>query len=104
MVVCVIKYTERGDEKSVAQIIPAAGSFVDRPLEAKTWLLTTEGSEDVEGVVLEFKGQVYNDKRQRTVIELSCDQSVEVSIPRGMKLIGRLEVRGLDRLMRVFCD
>ena len=105
MVVCVIKYTERGDEKSIAQIIPAAGSFVNRPLEAKTSLLTTAGSEDVDGVVLEFKGQVYNDKRQRTVIELSCDQSVEVPRPsRQLKLIGRLKVRGLDRLMRVFCD
>jgi hypothetical protein len=105
MIVCVIKYTERGDEKSIAQIIPAAGSFVDRPLEAKTSLLTTAGSEDVEGVVLEFKGQVYNDKRQRTVIELSCDHSVEVPRPpRGMWLTGRLEVPGLDRLMRVFCD
>lgn len=79
--VCVIKYTERGDEKSVAQIIPAAGSWTDRPLEAKTSLLRTAGSDDVEGVILEFKGQVYNDLRQRTIIELTCDQSEEVPAP-----------------------
>ena len=104
MVVCVIKYTERGDERSVTQIIPAAGTFTDRPLEAKTSLLTTEGSEDVEGVVLEFKGQVYDDIRQRTIIEMNCDQSVEVSPPLEIRINRRLGVQSLDRLMRVFCD
>ena len=81
-----IKYTERGNDRSVAQIIPTAGTFTDRPLEAKTSLLTTAGSDDVEGVILEFKGQVYDDIRQRTIIELTCDQSVEVpnSLSRGV--------------------
>jgi hypothetical protein len=102
IVVCVIKYTERDDEKSVVQIIPAAGSFADRPLEAKTSLLTTVGSEDIQGVVLEFKGQVYNDKRQHTIIELACDQSVEVSGLRGYEANWRLEFHVLNRLMRVF--
>ena len=36
---------------------------------------------DVQGVVLEFRGQYFNEVRQRTVIELSCDHSVDVPYP-----------------------
>src|ERR1700686_4567731 len=56
MVVCVIKYNQRGDERTVTQIIPVAGTFPSQGLEAKTSLL--EGTEgQVDGVRVELHGK-----------------------------------------------
>jgi hypothetical protein len=78
--VCIIKYNQRDKEKSVLQIIPAAGDFPS--LDANTSLLkSTDSDLDVEGVKVEFHGDVYQDRKQTTVIELICDRSLDVCPP-----------------------
>lgn len=72
-----IKYSQRDNEKNILQTIPAAGEFPS--LDAKTSLLkSTDSDDDVEGVKVEFHGDVYQDEKQTTVIELICDHSVDV--------------------------
>jgi hypothetical protein len=70
----VIRYTQKGDEKSVWQIIPVAGTFPSLSLDDKTALL----ADGVQGVRIEFHGQVYQEQRQSSIIEMLCDQSVDV--------------------------
>lgn len=80
--VCVIKYNQRDNEKSISQIIPVAGTFPSHSLDAKTSLLGGEGSdENVYGVRIELHGKEYKERQQSTIIELSCDHSIEV-LPR----------------------
>ena len=76
--VCAIKYNQRGDDKTVIQIIPVAANFGDKGLNAKTSLLPTAETSQVEGVRVELHGPAYNEQDQSTVIELTCDRSVEV--------------------------
>jgi hypothetical protein len=76
--VCVIKYNQRDDERTVTQIIPVAGSFPSHSLDAKTSLIQTTSSDEIDGVRVELHGQVYLDQQQSAVIELSCDKSIEV--------------------------
>ena len=76
--VCVIKYNQREKEKTVSQVIPVAGTFPSHSLDAKTTLLKSTGSEQVEGVRVELHGDEYRDQRQSTIIELSCDHDQDV--------------------------
>jgi hypothetical protein len=76
----VIKYNQREKEKSVSQVIPVAGTFPSHSLDAKTTLLKSAGSEEVEGVKVELHGEEYLGQRQSTVIELSCDHDQDVSL------------------------
>jgi len=80
-VVCAIKYTQRGDAKTISQIIPVAGTFPSHPLESKTSLLTGTTETEVNGVRLELHGPVYQDQRQSAIIDLTCDTSVDVPTP-----------------------
>jgi hypothetical protein len=72
----VIKYNQRDDEKTVTQIIPVAGNFAGHDLDAKTSLL--QHADVIDGVRVELHGQVYRDQQQSAVIELSCDNTIEV--------------------------
>jgi hypothetical protein len=63
------------------QIIPVAGTFPSHSLDAKTSLLRTAESEEVDGVRVELHGQVYQDQPQSAILELSCDKTVEVALP-----------------------
>lgn len=72
-----IKYNQRDDERTVTQIIPVAGNFAGHDLDAKTSLL--QPADVIDGVRVELHGQVYRDQQQSSVIELSCDNTVEVS-------------------------
>jgi hypothetical protein len=76
LAVCAIKYTERGDETNIAQIIPVAGTYPSSAIQAKTSLLS--GTSDVDGVRVELHGQIYLDQRQSAIIELTCDNTVDV--------------------------
>jgi Autophagy-related protein 27 len=76
LAVCAIKYTERGDETNIAQIIPVAGTYPSSAIEAKTSLLS--GTSDVDGVRVELHGQIYLDQRQSAIIELTCDNTIDV--------------------------
>jgi len=87
VLVCVIKYTQRGDEKTVAQIIPVAGTYPSHPLDPKRTVLQSPSSEAVEGVKLEFHGLVYKDQQQSAIFELGCDSSVDVSFIISLDLI-----------------
>jgi hypothetical protein len=60
------------------QIIPVAANFGEKGLNAKTSLLPTAETTQVEGVKVELHGPAYKDQDQTTVIELTCDRSVEV--------------------------
>ena len=80
MAVCVIKYTQRAEEKTVSQIIPVAGTFPSHPLDAKTTLLQSASSSDIEGVKVELHGQIYRDQQQSAIIELTCDTSMDVPL------------------------
>ena len=75
---CAIKYIQRGDEKTVAQIIPVAGTYPGHPLDANMTLLQSSGSSEVDGVKLELHGKKYIDQQQSAIIELSCDSSIDV--------------------------
>jgi Autophagy-related protein 27 len=81
MSVCVIKYNQRDKDKTISQIIPVAGTFPPLSLDAKTSIITSTGSDDVEGVRIELSGKVYLDQQQSTIIELSCDHSIDVPSP-----------------------
>lgn len=72
-----IKYNQRGDERTVTQIIPVAGTFPSQSLDSKTTLLEPTAGQ-VDGVRVELHGQTYLDQKQSAIIELSCDQTVEV--------------------------
>jgi hypothetical protein len=90
MVVCVIKYTQRENEKNVAQIIPVAGSFPSHPLDPMTTLLQSASSSDVEGVRVELHGQIYRDQQQSAIIELACDASIDViAISARLRIVRR---------------
>jgi len=111
-VVCAIKYTQRGDVRTISQIIPVAGTFPSHPLESKTSLLTGTTETEVNGVRLELHGPVYQDQRQSAIIDLTCDKSVDVRTPSILSLmrpfvdiyVCRLERFIFDRLMRGFYD
>jgi hypothetical protein len=79
MAVCAIKYTEREDERNIAQIIPVAGTYPSSGIEATTTLLS--GASEPEGVRVELHGQTYLDQRQSAIIELTCDNTVDVRPP-----------------------
>jgi Autophagy-related protein 27 len=110
--VCAIKYTERGDETNIAQIIPVAGTYPSSAIEAKTSLLS--GTSDVDGVRVELHGQIYLDQRQSAIIELTCDNTIDVQTPLSRFsilaflfglweiLTYRSEKSTFDRLMRAF--
>ena len=104
--VCAIKYSQRGEKQEVIQVIPVAGSFPSRSLDAKTKLLTPDDSKDVTGVIIELHGGHYRDQQQYSVIELSCDRTVEVIylLLRPWVLNRRLESRLFDRLMKACYD
>jgi Autophagy-related protein 27 len=74
----VIRYTEREKEKTVSQIIPVAGTYAGHSLDEKTTLLHPASSDNVDGVIIELHGKVYQDQRQSAIIELTCDKTVEV--------------------------
>lgn len=76
--VCAIKYNQRGDEKNIMQIIPVAGDLGDKGLNAKTSLLPSAETTQVEGVKVELHGPEYKEQQQMAVIELTCDRSLEV--------------------------
>jgi Autophagy-related protein 27 len=76
--VCVIKYNQRENEKSITQIIPTAGEFPSHSLDASTTLI--QSSSEVEGVRIELHGQIYQEQRQSTVLELNCDTTVDVPV------------------------
>lgn len=86
--VCAIKYAERGDERTVAQIIPVAGTYPSSAIEARTSLLS--GTSEVDGVRVELHGQTYLDQRQSAIIELTCDNTVDVPppLPAPFPLVG----------------
>lgn len=96
-VVCEIKYNQRGDEKSIMQIIPVAATFGDKGLNAKTSLLPSAEATEVEGVKVELHGPTYKETEQMAIIELTCDRSVEVS---SSPLSTRLPIRGVLLLLR----
>ena len=77
-IVCAIKYNQRGDDKTIMQIIPVAANFGDKGLNPKTSLLPTAETSQVEGVKVELHGPAYKEQDQTTVIDLTCDRSVEV--------------------------
>jgi Autophagy-related protein 27 len=107
MAVCAIKYTERGDERNIAQIIPVAGTYPSSGIEAATSLLGS--ASDPAGVRVELHGQMYLDQRQSAIIELTCDNTVDVR-PRFRPFLFwgvsnfRSEKSTFGRLMRVFYD
>lgn len=79
-----------------------AGTYPGHPLDPKPTLLQSASSEAVEGVKLEFHGQIYKDQQQSAIIELSCDSSVDVSFLISLDLInGRLASHIFGHLMRV---
>jgi hypothetical protein len=90
MEVCVIRYTEREEDKTVSQIIPVAGTYPSHSLDAKTTLLHPASSDDVDGIILELHGKVYQDQRQSAIIELRCDKTVVVYPPHRRIANGRL--------------
>jgi hypothetical protein len=60
------------------QIIPVAADLGDKGLNAKTSLLPSAETTQVEGVKVELHGPEYKEQQQMAVIELTCDRSVEV--------------------------
>lgn len=68
------------------QIIPVAANFGEKGLNAKTSLLPTAETTQVEGVKVELHGPAYKEQDQTTVIELTCDRSVEVPFPHYLLL------------------
>ena len=78
-VVCWIKYSQRGTEKSVLQFIPVAGTVSGNSLDPKTTVIPSSTSDqEVGGVRIELHGPDYLEARQKAIIELTCDTSVEV--------------------------
>ena len=57
----------------MVQIIPVAGKFPT--LDANKTLLRATDADVVEGVRIELHGDTYQDQRQSTWIDLSCDRS-----------------------------
>ena len=97
-----IRYNQRDKEKSVLQIIPAAGEFPS--LDANTSLITsTDLDDEVEGVRVEFHGDVYRDRKQTTMIELICDHSIDVCSATFL-LIRRLENHNFDLSRKLLYD
>lgn len=86
--VCAIKYILSGDERRVAQIIPAGSSSPD----ATTSLLNSASGGGVDGVKVEFTGQEYREQTQHAIVELSCERSVDVKSLTKKRNYGRMEL------------
>jgi len=81
-VVCVIRYTQRGEDRTVHRVIPVAGTFPGHDLDANTSIIRGNSNpEEVQGVNVKLHGQVYEDQVQSAIFNLACDDTVEVVPP-----------------------